>query len=274
MTELTPMPAALAGTGLHYLAAGAGPAVVFVHGLGAFKEIWWSAVRTLAPTYRAVAFDLPGHGQSPPHERYAMSYLAEVVAASCAELGLAQITLVGHSMGGNVAARLALARPDLVRRLVLVDAALDMQYLARRSQVFIHPERGQRRLVWTRHISRPLARWGARVPHDHDGGLLRPLARRAHYVTSMQPAVVQSYIASLWQSTLSDELRAITQPTLVVTGDRDPMVARRQAEVAAELIPGAELAVVRRTLHNPMDERPMVFQALLKDFLQRRPPTI
>src|SRR5690242_16022009 len=82
-------------------------------GWSAFKELWWSTLLALEPCARALAPDMPGHGGSPLQGSVTMSLIATRIAQFCAARGLERITLVGHSMGGNIALELALARPDL-----------------------------------------------------------------------------------------------------------------------------------------------------------------
>src|SRR5690349_14735388 len=109
---------------MSYLMVGAaGPAVVLVHGWSSFKEIWWSTLQALAPSVRAFAPDLPGHGDTPLPGPVSMRQVAGRLAQFCAARGLGRIGLVGHSMGGHVALELAVAPPALIDRLVLVDPA-------------------------------------------------------------------------------------------------------------------------------------------------------
>lgn len=270
----TPTPGLVQATGLQYIEVGAGPAVVFLHGLAAFKEIWWGTLLAFAPSFRAVAFDWPRRGRLPATDASSLDGLAESIAQSCAELGLERVTVVGHSLGGNVAARLALMQPDLVERLVLVSAALDTKHLAPRSSLYAHPRYGQRMWHLSGRVLRPVARFGRRVPHNHKGGLLGPLMRRMHYAVDIEPLLLYDYARALWQSSLGERIRDIQQPTLVLTGARDPLVSPRQAREAAALMPNAELCILPGALHNPMDERPHAFQqALLSYLLPTTSPT-
>src|SRR4051794_33671975 len=115
-TGQQPTEAFCTATGLSYLDIGAGePAIVLLHGIGGSKEFWWSTLVALAPLGQVLALDLPGHGGSPLDHTYRMAQIAARVADFCAARGLAAITLIGHSMGGNIALELTLARPALVR---------------------------------------------------------------------------------------------------------------------------------------------------------------
>src|SRR5215203_2153482 len=186
----------VAQTGLHYLSAGKGEPVVLLHGWGGFKEMCWGTMQALSPSHSIIAFDWPGHGSSGPLEAGlpVLDALADLALASFAVLGLRGVTLVGHSLGGNVAVRVALARPDLVARLVLIDAVVDPGHL-------------------------PATSW------------------------------------------------LLAQPTLVLVGERDPLIRPHQARDLARQIPHAQLCLVKRAYHCPMDEQPAAFNRALIDFL-------
>lgn len=256
--------------GLSYLEAGSGTAVLLLHGWAAFKEIWWGTLRALAPRYRGVALEWPGHGTSPALEQVrGLDDLVELAARACAELGLAQVVAVGHSLGGRVAALLALAHPDLVTRLVLVDAALDPAYLAPFCRRMLELRAVERSVRLSRRLSAALRRVVASVPHEHGGGLIRPLLRRIYFNGLADPRALHAYVTALYAESLDQRLSAIRQPTLVVTGARDPLVHPAQARRAAQTIPQARLCVIPGAFHTPMDEQPAAFQRALLDFLER-----
>ena len=259
----------VAQTGLQYLSAGKGEPVVLLHGWGGFKEMWWGTMQALSPYHRVIAFDWPGHGSSVALEAGlpVLDGLAELVLASFASLGLRRVTLVGHSLGGNVAARVALARPDLITRLALIDAVVDPGHLPATSWLFAHPRIGERALRVARLISWPLSKLGSRIPHEHGGGFLRPLARRQSRVAQVEASVLFAFLAALREGSLADRLSGIAQPTLILAGERDPLVRPRQARDLAREIPHAQLCLLRGAYHCPMDEQPTAFHRALIDFL-------
>jgi pimeloyl-ACP methyl ester carboxylesterase len=107
-----------------YLTAGAGPPLVLVHGLGGSATNWCELVPLLARRYRLLIPDLPGHGRSDPLPAVSgLDSFADRVVAVMEEEGGVPAPVVGHSLGGVVALRLALRHPQAVSALVLAGSA-------------------------------------------------------------------------------------------------------------------------------------------------------
>jgi len=103
--------------------SGAGSPLVILHGLFGSKRNWATVAHRLAATHRVITVDLRNHGASPWDERHDYPALAADVAAVIEQRLGGSATVLGHSMGGKAAMVLALARPELVERLVVVDIA-------------------------------------------------------------------------------------------------------------------------------------------------------
>jgi pimeloyl-ACP methyl ester carboxylesterase len=113
----------LAGISTAILETGDGPPIVLLHGPGEFKERWVRVIPELSRTHRVIAPDLPGHGQSGTHPGgldadRVFAWLDALLDNRCRD----HPVLVGHILGGSVAARYAAARPGRLDRLVLVDS--------------------------------------------------------------------------------------------------------------------------------------------------------
>lgn len=254
--------------GISYLWAGAtGPAVVMLHGWGAFKELWWSTMRLMGRDHRCFALDFPGHGESPIGKADTIGGLAEAIAAFCDDLGLREVALMGHSMGGVVAAEVALRRPELVRRLVLVDAAIDAHLMPFYARVYLIPTFGWALLRLSQALGRSLRPLTTRVPHEHGGGWVRPWLRRTAYLSIFEPEGLHRIYRSLFSTQAGDRLAAIAVPTLVVTGQLDGLVPAANSRRLAHMIPGARYVEIPGALHNPMDERPRSFERAIRAFL-------
>lgn len=108
---------------LHYTTSGDGPPLVILHGLFGSGKNWVSHARMLASRFRVLAVDLRNHGQSFHADEMNYPVMAADVAELLDALDAEPCRVLGHSMGGKVAIRLTVDRPDLVTRLVIADIA-------------------------------------------------------------------------------------------------------------------------------------------------------
>jgi pimeloyl-ACP methyl ester carboxylesterase len=116
--------ATVRGVRIRSFAGGDGPPLLLVHGLGGAASNWIELLPALVRRHRVVVPDLPGHGGSSPLPAApTLSPFADVLAALISHEGIAPAAVVGHSLGGLVALRLALRHPDAVTGLVLAAAA-------------------------------------------------------------------------------------------------------------------------------------------------------
>ena len=98
--------------------------IIFIHGLGSYLRAWDKNIPELSKKYRCIAIDLPGYGKSSKEiHPGSMEFYADVVAQLINKLELKNVTLAGHSMGGQISMVFALKYPTLVKNLVLVDPA-------------------------------------------------------------------------------------------------------------------------------------------------------
>jgi len=238
---------------LSYLGAGvAGPAVVLLHGWSAFKELWWSTLLALEPHARAFAPDMPGHGGSPLYGSTSMSQLAERITQFCTAQKLERITLVGHSMGGNVALELALAHPELVERLVLVDPAVQPLDMPPYTRSYLDQTLGWAALRASMMLARQVGLVGQFVPHAHQGGIVLPALRRVTYLARHDADALHVLLDSLFTNPIGPRLADLHVPTLVISGEFDPLVPPALSQRVAASIPGARYTVVRREAPKPM----------------------
>lgn len=108
-------------------AFGHGPTIVLVHGLGSRAEHWLPVARKLAHDYRVVLVELPGHGSSDMPEPFSLERATQSLVQALEADSREPVILVGHSVGGLVAVSAALAEPQRVRGLVLVETLLEPQ---------------------------------------------------------------------------------------------------------------------------------------------------
>jgi pimeloyl-ACP methyl ester carboxylesterase len=256
---------------------GGGAPLVFVHGLAGSWPNWLEQLPVFAAEHRVLALDLPGFGHSPePAGPISISGYARILEDLLDQLKVTAAAVIGSSMGGFIAAELAIASPERVERLVLVSAAGISTYGDRRSE---------RVLPTLRRLERIAASYTGWVASNSDAVARRPRLRDASLALLVRypgflPAALAAeqlrgagkpgFVPAL-EATLAYDLRnrlpEIACPTLIVWGENDRVISFRDADVYAELIPNSRKVVLGDTGHLPMLERPAAFNALLKDFL-------
>ena len=263
------------GREVNYCELGEGPAILFVHGLGASWQSWLEQLPEFAASHRVVAMDLPGFGYSEsPSEDISIEYYARWTAQFMDVLGIESAAVVGNSMGGFVSAELAIKVPARVQRLVFVSAAIFWQN-RRRAQPLVQLARMSDAVVAralvratddiaTRRRLRyaALATAGFRYPQYVSDELAHEMVRSARRTDGFLPA-----LEALAGYDLEKELPKISCPTLIVWGANDQLVSVKDAERLEDLIPASRREVFERTGHVAMLERPERFNRLLEEFL-------
>jgi len=251
--------------------------LVFVHGLSGSWPNWLEQLPDFAAAHRVITLDLPGFGHSPmPRQEISISGYARMLEQLLAHLGVDAAAVVGNSMGGFIAAELAIAYPQRVERLVLISAAGISTHNHRGSVTALPAMRTLERSLmaaaaWTASKSDNVAR-RARLRDAALGVVVRHPSKLEAALAAEQirgagkPGFMQGLEAVLHYE-IRERLREIACPTLIVWGDRDRLISVRDADVFAELIPNSRKVVFGDTGHMSMLERPEAFNALLEEFL-------
>lgn len=109
---------------LFYRELGEGDPLMILHGLFGFSDNWQTHAKKLAEYYRVIVVDLRNHGRSDWSDEFSYEIMADDVVELCDDLGLEDLILVGHSMGGKVAMQVAAKREELLEKLVIVDMGI------------------------------------------------------------------------------------------------------------------------------------------------------
>ena len=258
---------------LSALAAGAGPPLVMLHGLGATKAEFLPMLPWLAPTHRVIAVDLPGFGDSskPVRAAYDAKFFARSVTALLDELGLERTRLLGHSMGGRVALEVAARAPERVERLVAMTPSL--AWLRERPWApwlrLVRPELGllqptPRPAVEAfvkRAIPGATSTWVRPAIDEFLRSYMSPRGRAAFYAAARQ--IYLEDPAPFWE-----RLRDLEAPSLFIWGANDTLVPAGFERHVRDAVPSAE-HVLLRSGHVPQLEAPRRLEAVLKGFLGR-----
>jgi pimeloyl-ACP methyl ester carboxylesterase len=254
--------------------------VVLVHGLGGQWQNWLENIPRLALDRRVVAMDLPGFGLTPEPsdgEKMTIPRYGEYVNELCDKLGLGQIELVGNSMGGYIAAEVAIQFPERVERLALVSAAgissaetLEAPILTfGRVATAIATNTASR---FRQLAARPVTRHCSLALVARHPRLLKPdLVYEGFMKGAGKPGFDEALRASL-DYDFRERLPEVKVPTLIVWGEKDSIIPVRDADEFERLIEDSRKVVMRDTGHIPMAERPDAFNRVVTEFLAETGP--
>jgi len=271
-----PQTVLVAGVKIHFVEAGQGPPLLFLHGLGGSWKDWTANLKFFGSSFRVLAIDFPGFGDSDkPEVEYSIDWLTGMVENFLQEKKLHQVSLVGHSMGGLVALNLAARPKSPLKKLIIVDA------------VGIGDKADFLSYALTKKIMGPSSRWESieEVLKDEFKSVIEGFLKRQKPKTSreffesipkvpitgkpllpMTPAVQIS--ASIIDFDIHPKLSLIQQPTLIIWGNKDPIAPPQDASYLKGQIPQAVLTLLDGCGHSPMQEQPARFNQEVWKFLQ------
>ncbi|MEJ5313095.1 alpha/beta fold hydrolase [Anaerolinea thermophila] len=273
------------GIQVHYKKYGAGePAIILLHGFGASTFSWREVVEPLSVHGTVIAYDRPAFGlTSRPMPKdwqginpYSVEGNISLLVGLMDRLGVNQAILIGNSAGGRLAMQMALAHPERVSGLILVDAAIYQGGGVQSSFI--------RALMNTPQLNRigPYLLRSAFAGEQgqslismawHDPSKLTPEVIEGY----RKPLHMENWDRALWEFTkagsgsedLSLRFAELTMPVLVVTGDDDRIVPTSLSLKLAEEIPQAQLVVFSNCGHVPQEECPDQFLKAVEEFLGR-----
>jgi 3-oxoadipate enol-lactonase len=250
---------------LQYAVAGDGDPVVFIHGFGLDSDMWAPQWPVFAKTYRTIRYDLRGYGRSSlPEGPY--SHVDDLLALMDF-LASRPAHLIGLSMGGRYALRVAQAAPEAVRSLTLADTALDghawsdewLRYWRLMSEAAKAGDIAGARRHWLRHT------------------LFSPALEQAPVASALE-AMVERYSGWHWRQRdpdsgpeppIADVLSTMSVPTLMIVGERDLPDFQSIAQRVAQRMPQVGLHTIPGVGHMSNMEAPEEFNRLVLEHLGR-----
>lgn len=237
---------------------GDGDAIVLVHGFGGDLDNWLFNIDALAASGHVYALDLPGHGQS-VKKPVSLDDLVDALEAFLEGIGAGPAHLVGHSMGGEVSAMLALKRPGKVKSLTLVDSAgLGEEINAAYIDGFVAAESRREMKPVVEHLFADKSLVSRQLVDD----LMK--YKRLDGVDAALRAIAASAFAGGRQSTLvGEQIGGADLPVLVIWGAEDAVIPASQAAG----VPGARVEIIEGAGHMPQMEAAARVNDLIRDFL-------
>jgi pimeloyl-ACP methyl ester carboxylesterase len=239
-------------------------AIVFIHGFSGDVQNWWDQYEYFKSRYHVVVIDDPGHGKSERRKdiKYSMALDGKTVIGLMDFLGIKQAIVAGNSMGGHIAAWVAINYPDRVTKLVLSDAAgaSDMRGLALLAPL-VNPVT-MKSLGYTSG-----KQYKPTTPQNQ---------ARSAFIKSFDgtgegdlylDALAKS-IKDLVMSPIKKDLPKIKAETLLIWGDNDPTVNPKVMDTFARLIPNTKRYLVPQGGHTPHMDKPAEFNCAVEKFIQ------
>jgi len=250
-----------AAADLGYKKEGKGPGVVLLHGLGGNRDAWTEISKRLKKDHTVLSVDLPGHGDSdniaPPMKEGAadLDAIGSEIAKLIRKQKMDSVVLVGHSIGGAIAIRVALADPKIARGIILVDSSL-----APIPKTF------------TDKLEKELDTNASAALGEFFGGLCKGEAQKAKLVKDalkVQVPVLKAYVRALGSDALGTRATAIKVPVTLFASTvlPDPTKEKESLkQLGMEGIPKLNVAYFVDAWHWIMWDDPDTFEILYNDF--------
>ncbi len=272
------------GTTIAYTDQGKGSeTLIFIHGLGSYLPAWNKNIEDLSQNYRTIAIDLPGYGKSSKENiQVGMAAYAQTVLQLMDKLKIKQATLVGHSMGGQIAITTALQAPDRVSKLVLAAPAGLETFTEQQKQLFkmtVTPESVQ-------NTSSDKAAANIKInfyqmPADAQFMVDDRLQIANSPDFGNYSKAVAASVAAMVDEPVHDKLTQLQTPTLIIFGEQDALIPNKYlnptlttqavAAIGKEKIKNSEVVLLPEAGHFVQYEQAEAFNKAVREFLNSNP---
>jgi pimeloyl-ACP methyl ester carboxylesterase len=266
-----------------YVTAGSGPALLLIHGIGDSSDTWRPVVAELARHHTVIAPDLLGHGRSEkPRADYTIAGFANGMRDLLSILEVERVTVVGHSLGGGVAAQFAYQYPERCERLVLVGSGGVGRTVSPLLRVAAVP--GIEALMPLLGLPpvRVASRVGAALLRLFDTALGRDAEEILAVFDALPNTEARRAILSTLRSGVDWRGQVITMldraylaegvPTLIIWGRRDAIIPLGHGRLAHAAIPGSDLEIFDEAGHFPHHTDPARFASVVRRFVEHTAP--
>lgn len=268
------------GIRIAYMEEGKGDqTLLFIHGLGSYAPAWKKNIEGLKNEFHCIAVDLPGYGHSSKGDYPGdMLFYADVIAQLIQKLGLQNVTLVGHSMGGQIAITTGLGYPELIRQLVLVAPAGYETFTNGQRQWFrdvLTPDAV--RLTTVNQIRENFATNFYRFPRDAQFMIDDRIAMRSADDFRWYCDIIPKNVRSMVDHPVYEFLPQLTIPVLSLFGEYDNLIPNRFlnggstvgiAKKGSSRIPQSVLVMIEKAGHFVQFEKSEEVNAAIRGFLK------
>lgn len=247
---------------ISHVDAGSGEPVLLMHGLGGSIESWTNNIDGLAKSMRVIAVDLPGFGLSDkPKMNYTIKFYREFLIQFLKQLQLEQVSIVGSSLGGQVAAEVAISRPSLVKKLVLISPAGALPRSFKGTPAL---------WKYVQVINAKSVKQAKQALFAVDNKPVDDSYAQLVYQKMSMSGAKEAFLSALAGSAraprLNNRLHKIKAHTLLLWGKEDYMIPVKFVEPFVKM-KHCRIVMLENCGHRPHFERPELFNKIVSDFL-------
>jgi pimeloyl-ACP methyl ester carboxylesterase len=261
------------GAKMIYLDQGSGKVILLIHGYCGNAYNWSAVFNDLSKDYRVIVPDLPGYGKSgcpQKTEKQMMLWYADLMAEFLDKLGVQKAVVVGNSMGGSIAAWMAVRHPEKVEKLVLEDSAgikgSKMDLL--KGLASITPSN---MLIPMLHLIFPVNEQALdKGPKSEKERVKLAELRYKSDLAKCSSKAMKWSAFSIGKDLTENELAKISMPTLIIWGSNDDLLDVSTAEKFHQKVPGSKVEIIQGGVHTPMQWKPEEFVQVLKAFVSAK----
>jgi 3-oxoadipate enol-lactonase len=255
------------GISMHYTLNGppSAPVVTLSHSLATHLGMWEPQVAALARRFRVLRYDTRGHGETEaPEGAYSLDLLAEDARALLDALGVEKTHFCGLSMGGMIGQVLALKHPEMLRSLILCDTSSRIPAEARPmwdERIRVAAAQGMEP-----HVEPTIGRWFTAPFVTRHADVVEPVRTM---IRRTKPQGYAGCCGAIKELDLTEQLHAITTPTLIVVGEDDVGTPVAASRTIHERIKGSELVILASASHLSNVEQAEAFNQAVTVFLAK-----
>ncbi|MDW5290697.1 alpha/beta hydrolase [Formosa sp. PL04] len=234
--------------------------IVLIHGTASSLHTFDAWTSSLKTTNRVIRMDLPAFGLTGPFpdRNYSITHYTTFLKDFLTALNIKQCILVGNSLGGEIAWNFTLEQPDMVKKLILIDA---VGYPINSTSVPIAFKLGQTPVInklLTYITPRFMVRSSVENVYFDTSKVTDSLVER-YFELTLRAGNRQAFVDRIKTPTTTNytEIKNITQPTLILWGNQDLLITKENAYKFQENLPNNTLVILDNTGHTPMEESPI-----------------
>ncbi len=265
---------------INYLECGSGQPVILLHGANIGWGQWYKNIPELAKHYKVYALDLVGSGGSTKIDYARLDLekdLVQIVDQFIRTLSLSAVSVVGHSLGGWIALRLALLKKTYIKKLILVDSLGFLDYVPW-SQRILSIKIVAKLITATvmRPTEKKMTEFLKSVSYSTDtldSLFVNYFYESIHREHLGHPLILIGQLMNFFKMrkelALDNQLKEIKLPTLIIVGDHDFLIPLEKAKPRFSLIPNVDIAVIKNAGHVPFIEQTNIWNELVVKFLSK-----